>query len=107
MRGIRPGTRIENKLIAQGTTLGPYGVVEGAQSTRPAALHVQGIRTGGASAHSYTVEGSQRVTGPWKVLATVTTEDPTKVTDVPDYIRVNTGTVTGGTIDIIITGARS
>lgn len=102
MLSLRIGQKRNNLAVAQGTVLGPYGAADNGQGKRPSCLEVQ-IKRQGASAHSVTVEGANDRTGPWKILATLADENITKVTEVPDYVRFNVGTSTGGTVDVLCT----
>lgn len=104
--GIRIGQIRRQEAVAQGVTSPVYGITPDAQGMRPSALMAAVRRNAGTSAHSVTVEGSMDYNGPWTVLATIIDEVPVKIaTSIPNYIRTNAGTMTGGTADIIITGA--
>jgi hypothetical protein len=105
MKGIRIGTRIVTRAVAQGALQGPYGIAKDSNGMRPSALEVQVRDVNGASAHSVTVEGAMDTSGPWQVLATIADQLNNKVTNIPDYVRFNPGSVTGGQVDIIATGA--
>lgn len=104
--GIRIGQIRRQTAVPQGTTSPIYGITPDAQGMRPSALQVGVVRNAGTSAHSVTVEGAMDYAGPWTVLATIIDEIPVKISaSIPNYIRTNAGTMTGGTADIIITGA--
>lgn len=106
MLSIRIGQRRILRSVGAPGVYGPYGVGENGQGRRPSVIHTQ-VRDVTASAHSVTIEGAMDVNGPWKILATITDTNATKINEVPDYIRVGVNSATGGNVDVLMSGGVS